>query len=161
MRKIKKPADYGVKECEECGKVFQRTAANSKYCCAECKKKAYDRLQQKYTDEIRSARRNSADHWNECRHCGRLFKSDKIVKLYCSTACQNEAKKKRDREKYLRRVLEMTQKKEAERGREMIRTEPKKRDDRVFTWAQVLQCMKANDCQYQRAVEILNKQKGD
>lgn len=156
MKKIKVPANYGTKQCEECGTSFVKNAPNSKYCCAECKKKAYDRLQKKYQDALTAARRNGGDRWKECRFCGKLFFPENPWKAYCSEDCRKDAQRARS----LRRQVTLPKANAQDLSREGFPSSPKEAYD-GFTWEEVLQCMKENSCQYVRAVEILKQKKGD
>ena len=139
------------KICKECGKRFVPRSPNGKYCCIECSRKAERKQYEIWRREVNEARRPL----NACAICGKPFLAGSVNARYCSHECNIIAKK----EASLRRHREAMERRKRE---EEARRRPPlwyKRDG--FTWAQVLQCMKENDCQYQKAVEILSRQKGE
>lgn len=76
--------------CAQCGNRFERIIiglyANRKFCSAKCTT-AYHR---------EKGRINT-----HCKHCGKIIKLSRAVH-YCSVECRLEARKIRDRERYLK-----------------------------------------------------------
>lgn len=82
-----------IKKCEICGKEFETTNFNKKYCSPECAKQGL---------KIRDARRRGADIIKDCPICGERFEIGKNGALtkYCSQGCADEARRIRNRDRW-------------------------------------------------------------
>jgi hypothetical protein len=66
-------------ECKQCGALFIPYRKFHKYCCNDCRLKAYGK---KYKYKIKSSQQKI------CKQCGKEFLSNNSNKNYCCPECQ-------------------------------------------------------------------------
>lgn len=87
-------------KCKICGKIFERTNNNQKYCSSECYKE--------------SNRRNSRNRYQKrvpkyelnCPICHNFFLPKSYSEKYCSDDCKKKAAKLQGRRHYLMKVMD-------------------------------------------------------
>ena len=95
----------GTRKCAYCGKDFEATTGNQKYCSSKCQIKAQSERQiAKYWEEKakRGAKKLTV---KKCAFCGAEFMPKNAQQTFCSGECQSKAareKKKAARETYMK-----------------------------------------------------------
>lgn len=83
-----------VKECAECGKIFESNVHSQKTCSPGCAA-----IRRKKQNEERYAKARAATRERNgiriCLNCGKDFVSDHALKVCCSRECQHERDKRK------------------------------------------------------------------
>ena len=80
--------------CPNCGKEFEPSRANQRYCSIPCRERGYYKRYKKYHDRL-NAKRKDALHaswgWNTCAECGRVYAVTAAnLKIVCSEECRKK-----------------------------------------------------------------------
>ena len=85
----KTKAPHPMIKCPVCGKKFKKKNSLHRFCSLTCKDRFHSKVYQDRQNTI----------IQRCKYCHRQFSTYKTNKDYCSEACYNNAKRKRERKR--------------------------------------------------------------
>ena len=90
-------AHYPPKKCEFCTDEFLSSRDDQKYCCVECRYKAFQ--ERRKNDEVKEGKSHQKKIMRFCIMCGKPFKTKSSLAKTCSGACRVAFSRNRGKEK--------------------------------------------------------------
>ena len=102
-----------TKQCGYCGKTFEYTRSNQKYCSKDCSKAVKNKSRK---ESYRKSKTNKKPKTKQCLYCGKTFEFTSGRQKYCNEDCSKAVKEEKDKE-YARKaesdkLLEILQERE-------------------------------------------------